>query len=168
MKLGHNALSEKFTKKIQSEMMYAELQGAGITKFLEKDLVDKVKYRVKGGHIADTDFDDYTKVIPKVILTKKKKLDKAKVFTDYVVYHYWNEELEAKRESKEKISPSEKSAMKDPILFGTRKDSPGKLFFIGDWDDDECDLSFDDLVDKLALDEEDTKIPLLTKWFGNE
>lgn len=163
--LGHNALGNKFLNKVKEEVAYAELFGARISHFLEAELIDKIRYRVKGGHIADTPFDKFTRVIPTKALKRKKELDKMKVFDEYVIYHYWNEELEKKKEKKEKITSEEKSNMKDPILFGKRKDLPGKLFFIADWDDDYCDLTFDDLVDVLDLEEEQVKIPLLKKLF---
>ncbi len=168
LKLGHSALSQKFLKKMQEEVAFSEILGAGINKYIEKALIEKIKYKVKGGHIADTDFDKFTRVIPTRVLNKKKKVDGYKVFDSFVVYHYWNKELEEKREKKEVITPAEKSAMKDPILFGIRKDLPGKLFFIDEWIDDYCDLTFDDLVDVLELEEDEVKIPLLKKLFGRK
>jgi hypothetical protein len=163
--LGHNALGDKFLNKVKEEVAYSELAGARITHFIEESLINKIKYRVKGGHIADTDFDKFTRVIPKKVLKRKKDLDGMKVFDKYIIYHYWNAELEEKKEKKESISSSEKSAMKDPILFGIRDDLPGKLFFIADWEDDYCTMTFDDLVDVLDLEEEEVKIPLLKRLF---
>ena len=150
---------------IKEEMAYAELSGASIDTFIDKDIIDKIKWRVKGGHISDTPFDKYTRVIPTKILKRKKVLDKMKVFSSFVVYHYYNEELEKKIEKKEPTSPSEKSAMRDPILFGTREDMPGKLFYIDSWEDEYCSLTFSDVIDVLELEEEDYKIPLLDKFF---
>lgn len=165
LNLGHSALSDKFLKKLKEETAYSEILGAGIDTYIEKSLIDKIKYKVKGGHIADTDFDKFTRVIPKGILKKKKKVDDYNVFDKFMVYHYWNSELEEKREKKETISASEKDAMKDPILFGVRDDLPGKLFYIADWIDELCDLTFDDLVDVLELEEEEIKLPLLKRLF---
>jgi len=167
LKLGHNALAEKFQKELLEEIVFAELKGAGISLYIEKSFINKYKYKVKGGHISDTKFKDYTKEIPEDILKRKKQLDKMKMFTDYVIYHYWDEKAEAKKEKKEKITPEEKARMKDPILFGIRKEMPDRLFFIGDWIDEHCDLTFADLIDVLNV--EDAEIPavgsLLSKLF---
>ena len=40
---------------------------------------------------------------------------------------------------------------KDPILFGLIQGSD-KLYFVGDWIDDVCDLTFDELVEVLGED----------------
>ena len=156
--LGHNALSQKFMRKLQEEVRFCELYACGIKMFIQKSLIDKYKYKIRDGHIADTLFDKYTKVIPKDILEKKKKLEKRKVFDKFVIYHYYNEELEAKKEEKEEISASEREAMRDPILFGICNDLPDKLFFIGEWDDDYCDLTFDELISAVDIDEEDNEV----------
>lgn len=159
LKMSHKALGGKFLDKIREETAMAEVSGAGVKFFVMKSLIDKYKHRIKGGHIADTLFSKYTKVIPKDVLLKKMEIDKTKVFDDYVIYHYWNEKLEEKREKKEAISPSEKAAMRDPILFGIRRDMPDRLFFIADWEDEYCDLTFTDLIDRLKLDDGEVEIP---------
>jgi hypothetical protein len=163
--LGHHALSNKFRNKIVEEMAFAEVTGAGIKYWIDKKEVEKNLHKVRGGHIADTDFDKYTRVIPKNILKRKKELDKYKFFSKYVIYHYWDEKLEKKKEKKEKLSSKEKSDMKDPILFGVREDQPDKLYFIADWEDEYCDLTFTDLIDELGIEDEDVKIPLLQRLF---
>lgn len=158
LKLGHSALSKKFLVKLTEEIRFSEMYGAGIKFYIKMSLINKYKHKIRDGHIADTPFKKYTRVIPKDILEKKKKLEELKVFDDYVIYHYWNEKLERKKEKKEEIKSSEKMAMKDPILFGICKNIPDKLFFIGEWDDDYCDLTFDELIDKLDVSEEDMRI----------
>lgn len=158
IKLGHNALGKKLLAKLTEETRFCEMYGAGIKYYIKASLIYKYKHKVRGGHISDTLFKNYTKVIPKDILEKKRKLEKLKIFDDYVIYHYWNEKLEKKKEKKEEIKSSEEAAMRDPILFGICKDIPDKLFFIDEWDDDYCDLTFDELIDGLDVEEEDMKI----------
>lgn len=155
---GHDALSTKFLRKLAEEVRLAEISAAGVKMFIQKSLITKYKNDIRGGHISDTLFDKYTNVIPDRVLKKKKKVEKAKVFDNFVIYHYYNSELEEKKEKKEPIKADEKSAMKDPILFGVCDDIPDKLFFIDEWDDDYCDLSFSELVDKIKLDDEDVEI----------
>lgn len=47
--------------------------------------------------------------------------------------------------------------MKDPILFGKIKETD-KLYFIADWQDEHCDLTFDKLIDFMGKDKDETKI----------
>lgn len=156
---GHNALAEKFLNKLSEEVKLAELTGAGVKMFVLKSLVNKHKHNIRGGHISDTPFEKYTKTIPSSVLKTKKKFDDLKVFDDYVIYHYWNEKAEEKKKKKEKVSSEERESMRDPILFGVCKDVPDKLFFVDDWDDEYCDLTFDELVDKLPIEDEEVEIP---------
>ena len=44
---------------------------------------------------------------------------------------------------------AEVAKRKDPILFGLIKGSR-KLYFVGDWQDELCDLTFQQIVDKLG------------------
>lgn len=156
---GQEALADKFLGKIAAEVKLAEITGAGVKLCIKKDVIYKKKYKIRGGHISDTLFEDYTNVIPDHILNKKKKIDACNVFDGYVIYHYYNEELEAKKETDEPISAKEKADMKDPILFGKCKEHPSLLFFIADWEDDYCDLTFSDLVDTLDIEDEELEIP---------
>lgn len=156
--LGHYALSEKFLNKITEEMVFSEMYGVGIKFYLEKSIINKYKYKVRGGHISDTPFDKYTGVIPKNILKEKAKLEKLGIFDEFIIYHYFNSELEEKKEKKEPISSDEKLAMKDPILFGINSKLPNKLFFIEDWESEHCDLSFSELIDTLDVEEKEITI----------
>ena len=158
--LSQDALSKKFLNRMKEEMKLAEIVGAGVRMFVKKSLVEKHKYNIKGGHISDTDIEKYTNPIPSSVLKKYKKIKGMDVFDEFVVYHYFNEKLEKKKEKKEKkISREEKEAMRDPILFGVCKELPDILFFIDEWDSEYCDLSFDELVDSLPINEEDVEIP---------
>lgn len=158
LRLGQMVLSEKFLRRLAEEIKLSEIYGAGVKAYILRSDVNKHKRDVRDGHIADTIFDKYTAPIPDDILKKKKALDKLKLFDDYIVYHYWNEGLEEKKEKKESMSVDEKSAMRDPILFGVCKEIPDKMFFIADWEDENCDLTFTELVDKIAVDEENIKV----------
>lgn len=140
---GQNALAEKFMSKLIEETRECMLAAKGIKFFVESGDLNKYKYKVRGGHISDTPFEKYTRVIPKKVLDKKKKVES--LFDGLVIYHYWNEEVKDVK----KMSPEEKQDMKDPILFGTFKDS-SRLYFIADWIDTKCDLSFDEIVDVVA------------------
>jgi hypothetical protein len=158
LSLGHSALGEKFLNKIAYEVRMSEIYASGVKMFLSKTLIDHYKYKVRDGHIADTQFDKYTGVIPEHILKVKNELEKRKIFDAFIIYHYWNEELEEKKEKKQPRTAEEKSAMRDPILFGVCADIPDKLFFIADWDDDYCDLTFDELINQLPVEDKDVEI----------
>ena len=150
IKDGQNVLAEKFMDKLIEEARECMLAAKGIKFFIESGDLNKYKHKVRGGHISDTPFEKYTRVIPKKVLDKKNKV--GSLFDGLVIYHYWNETAKDVK----KMSSEEKEDMKDPILFGTFKDSD-RLYFIADWDDEYCDLNFDEIVDVISeeADKED-------------
>lgn len=148
---GQDVLAKKFLDRVVSTSIESELYAKGIKYYLDKYIIDKYKHRIKDGHIADTLLEDYTRKIPKNVIEKKKKVEH--LFEKFIIYHYHNPELEEKREKKQEMSPEERSKMRDPILFGKTKYSD-RYYFIGDWDDEECDLTFDEMIDAIGLEEE--------------
>ena len=64
---------------------------------------------------------------------------------------------EKKIEKKQKMSPGEKSAMKDPVLFGFINEC-NRLYYIADWEDELCDLSFEEILDVLGKKDEEVAL----------
>lgn len=144
---GQDALAEKFIKEFTRETRETALYARGIRKFISREFINKYKYKIRSGKISDTQFEKYTRVIPKDVLKKKKAVED--LFDGFVIYHYWNEN----QEDVKKMSEPEKTAMRDPILFGQLNGSD-RLYFIADWDDELCHLTFDELIDALEVDDE--------------
>lgn len=144
---GQEVLGEKFLRELTREARESMIYAKGIKSYVECDDVMKVKNKIRDGHISDTKFEDFTKVIPKDVL--KKKQDTDGIFDGYVIYHYYNPEVEKKIAEKQKMTPDEVAKMKDPILFGYIKET-NRLYFIADWEDEYCDLTFEELIDVVG------------------
>jgi hypothetical protein len=144
---GQDFLAEKMMREMAREAKESVLYAKGIRHFVERDDVNKVKHKIKGGHISDTKFKDYTRVIPKSVIASKKKYDG--IFDDFIIYHYYNNEVEQKLSKKQKMNNEEIARMKDPILFGIIKET-NRLYFIDDWEDEYCDLTFDEIIDVVG------------------
>ncbi len=144
---GQEALGEKILKELARETRESILYAKGIRHFVEREAIWKVKHKIKGGHISDTKFEDYTRVIPKDVLKKKKEYEN--IFDGFVIYHYYDSEVEKKLEKKQKMSSDEVAKMRDPILFGYIKETD-RLYFIADWEDEYCDLTFDEIIDVVG------------------
>lgn len=149
---GQEVLAEKFLMEFTREFRESALYAKGIKMFIEKEDLSKHKHKIRDGHISDTKYEDYTRIIPKNIIAKKKKLEG--VFDGFIVYHYWNDKIEEKVAKKEKMSSEEKQKMRDPILFGTVRES-NRLYFIDEWDDDECDLNFEEMTSAIGKDDKE-------------
>lgn len=84
----------------------------------------------------------FVRPIPKDVLAEKRRADKALLFDNYVILHYDPENRGTTQKDRE--------AAKDPILFGVIKDSR-KLYFVGDWKDELCDLTLDQIAEKVTV-----------------
>jgi hypothetical protein len=153
---GQDALAKKFLIEVVRETRESAMLAKGFRFFIEKADLSKYKHRIRGGHISDTKLEDYTRVIPKDVLAKKKHSEG--LFDGYVIYHYWNEQAEDNRTKKQKLTEDEKQKMRDPVLFGTIHESD-RLYFVADWEDEHCDLTFDEIVDVLGKSEDEVTIP---------
>jgi DNA polymerase sigma len=147
MENGQNFLAEKILTDLAREMKESIIVAKGITEYIEHEDLIRHKHNIKEGHISDTLVKDYTRVIPTPVAEKMRKLKG--VFDNFVIWHYYEEKLEKKREKKQKMSPEEKGKMRDPILFGLIKETD-RLYFIMDWEDKYCDLTFDEIVDVMG------------------
>lgn len=152
---GQDSLGDKLMKEITREMRETSIYAKGFKYFIERDDLHKYKNKIRGGHISDTKYSEFTRVIPKDVLEKKKKSDG--LFDGYVIYHYWNAKAEQVREGKQKMTAEEKAKMRDPVLFGVIKET-NRLYFIAEWIDDFCDLSFEEMIDVIGKDDKDHMI----------
>lgn len=89
---------------------------------------------------------NFVRIIPEPVVEKKRALDKALIFDNYVILHY---DPDGKGN---KLTQEEIRAKRDPILFGVIKGSR-RLYLIGDWKDDLCTLTFEELVKELEKNE---------------
>lgn len=153
---GQEMLGDKIMKDLARETRESAMYAKGVKHFIEHSDLHKYKNSIRGGHISDTKLADFTRVIPNDVLAKKKKVED--LFDGFVIYHYYNEKVETERAKKQKMSPEEKSRMRDPVLFGVIRES-NRLYFIADWEDEFCDLTFEEMVDVIGKDEDDMTIP---------
>lgn len=154
---GQNMLAEKILTNLCIEMRESKIYSKGITKYIERENLYRYKNRIKDGHISDTRLKDFTRHIPKDVAKRINAVKDA--FDDFVIFHYWDENAAKKVEKKEQMTPKEKSAMRDPVVFGIIKETD-KLYFVADWEDEYCDLTFKKIVDVIG-NEAINKEPIL-------
>jgi uncharacterized protein with ATP-grasp and redox domains len=148
---GQEALGKKILNEIVRETKEATIAVKGIKYFIERDDLMKHKRNIRGGHISDTKIADFTRIIPDCVLEKKAKVND--VFDDFVIFHYYNEE----QKDLKKLSPEEKFKMRDPVLFGIIKET-NRLYFVADWEDEFCDLTFNEILDVMGKDRKDVRM----------
>jgi hypothetical protein len=151
---GQVALSEQAFTAWEVLLKETQIYGANFKYFIDEPLLDKFiastdpnKNR-RNAEIHVTPVAEFTRLIP---AGPQKKLDKARkleLFDEIVVVHHDPELNSVSEKEKKKIKRE-----KDPILFG-KINNCNRLYFIDDWEDEYCDLTFDDIVDRLDLEEE--------------
>jgi hypothetical protein len=150
---GQVALVEKLIKNIEIVKYETQLMDAGFKVAISEENIVKFYKESKKGLRLDW-VKNFSRMIPCDIVDTKVKLDALKVFDNYVVMHY---DPEAKSYA---MTNQEIEDAKDPILFGIIEGSR-KLYFVGDWIDEVCDLTLDELVTELGgegIDEHTLKV----------
>lgn len=148
---GQIAFSEELLKRLLVLCREAEMWAMGKKIFLSRTDFDKFKDKTVRS-IALTPLKNFARPIPQDVLDEKTKCDQAKLFDGYAVMHY-----DDKNTVKETEQDKKERRERDPILFGVVQYSD-KLYFVADWEDEYCDLTLDDIIDRLDLKDEDTTL----------
>lgn len=145
-KCGQTALVEKLNANLDIIRSETQLLAMGkVTVITEEQLVQFYKESERGLRLDW--IKNFTRIIPSEVMEVKLRADECLVFDNYVVLHYDPQAKSYAQTQKEK--EAEEARKKDPILFGVIKGSR-KLYFVGDWIDEVCDLTLEDLVNKLG------------------
>lgn len=125
-----------------------ELIKLGIDTFVYKEDIENYIDNVAKNTVKVIELERYEREIPdeivEVVAITSEIFDEYYViFTDYT----GKVEKEALKERKEK----------DPILFGVFQDSKNKsivnrFYFLGDWEDEHCDLTLDKMVSEVKIE----------------
>jgi len=146
-KNGQQSLVEKLIKMKDVISSECRLIENGITKYVTEDQVVKFyKGTDKNKKLKLTYVENYIRVIPSDVIELKDATDELKVFDNYVILHY--DPLNNSTD----LTEVEKEKAKDPIMFGVIQNSR-KLYFIGDWIDEYCDLTLDKMMETIGAKE---------------
>jgi len=160
-----------------------ELYEKGIKTYVHIDDVTKYLKTITDHSVKLIELENYPREIPDDVVEKwiavKDCFDAAFiVFTDYTEQ---TEEKDTTAAAQGKTSTAKevekKRKDKDPILFGVvrvnssntslRNNTYEKMYFVADWIDEYCDLTFDKLVEKMASELKSDPVhqikPVLTK-----
>lgn len=135
--MGQEAQKERIFKEMIIDKYESILWSCGYNRYISEE--DLLKFAKESKKQLSLDYiKNYMGVIPDDVLDKKLKMDMLEIFDNYVVLHY---DLDKKNSE---MTKQEKEVAKDPILFGVLCGSK-KLYYIADWIDENCDLTWKDL-----------------------
>ena len=143
---GQQALVEQLTGSLEVVRAETQLLAMGTVRVVTEEQVVSFYKECEKGLRLDW-VKNFSRLIPAEVVEAKLRADERHVFDNYVVLHYDPKGKSYAQTEKEK--EAEKRKKEDPILFGVIKGSR-KLYFIGDWIDEECDLTMEQFVDKFG------------------
>lgn len=116
-----------------------KLVDAGLKQYqTEESIIAFIKQCRKG--LCLTEIEYFDRVIPDDVMEKFEQAEELAIFDNYyILYH------DPKMEKEKKTYTEEKP--KDPIMFGVIRGS-NKLYFIADWIDELCNLTYKDILEK--------------------
>ena len=151
--MGQVVMYEDVTRMLAVAIRESEAVVSGFDKFIDRSMIEKWKGMVKDKiNVKWSTLDKFPRAIPRSPKMKIKRAQERRLFDEYWVLYtdYTKEaELPPKKTTKEKIRE------KDPIVFGTYKHAPDRLYFIADWVDEFCDITMDKVVEKLREDDKE-------------
>ena len=137
--IGRADQLKKARKIVQQESV---LRAAGFKTFLSEETVIDFAIKCEKGLRLDW-VANFNRPVPAEVLAKKVEADAVKMFDNYAILHY------DPSQSAFVLTPAEVQKRKDPILFGLLENSR-KLYFIGDWKDDVCQLTMEEVARVLG------------------
>ena len=148
---GQIALVETLTKSLEVVKSESILFAVGFAKFLTEQQTIDFAVKCQKGLRLDY-ITNFTRPIPPDVRAKKIEADTLKIFDNYVILHY------DPKTTAFKLTEEQERIKKDPILFGVIQ-GVRKLYFIGDWKDEVCDLTLEEVAKVLGtIDELTTDI----------
>lgn len=146
-KNGQQSLFEKLIRIKDVISAEARLIENGITKYVTEEQVVKLYNDTDATKkLKLTYLENYIRIIPSDIIKLKDIANEIKVFDNYVILHFDPFNNSTDLTQKEKV---EAARSKDPIIFGVIQNSR-KLYFVGDWVDEYCDLTLDKMMETIG------------------
>lgn len=144
-KTGQEKSCQKLQFLMETILQEKKLVDLGIDTYVYRSDVERFISKVEKKTVKVIELRNYERPLPDeiqevVALTDGIFTERYVVFTDYT----GKVEKEVEKERRDK----------DPILFGVFKDSRNhplseRMYFLGDWIDDQCDLTLDSLIDGM-------------------
>jgi hypothetical protein len=165
--MGQIVMYEDVTKMLAVAIRESEAVVCGFDKYIDRSVITKYMEMVKDRkNVKWETMDRFPRTIPRPPKMKIKRAQERKLFDEYwILYTDYTKEVDTpKKTTKEKIRE------KDPIVFGAYKYAPERLYFIADWVDAYCDITMDQVVEKMKEEDKEfglTEVPNIDKKFND-
>jgi hypothetical protein len=144
---GQTSLIKQLESEREIRKFESTLFAKGMKRYISEPQLLKFVQGCERGLCLDW-IQHFTRMIPQGVVDAKVKCDEAGLFDNYCVLHFDPDEKATTQADRDAAT----AKRKDPILFGVMRGSR-KLYFVGDWTDELCDLTIQQVVDKLGAEE---------------
>lgn len=143
------SLLEKQLAWLQKEVQI--LNELWLNKYVfEKDIAELESVWIQWRTVQRKTIEQYVGIIPQECVDSIVEAKKANLFDEIVVIYTRKREKQMNLDKSRKTTPASQNTRVDPICFG-KVNETGRLFFITDRMDDECDLTMDKLQKEIDV-----------------
>lgn len=145
-KIGQKFLAEKLKRHIYLIMKEKTLLNYGINKYVSLYDINRFIDGIEDYVVKFCEIMAFPRIIPNEVVEKiEKKMKSLGLFSEfYIVFtDYTDEEIISDKAKKQR------EINRDPIVFGTIDGYQDRYYFIADWVDEYCDITFDKMVNTL-------------------
>ena len=118
----------------------------GYSTYVKQEDIERFILNVKDKVVKICELEKFPRTIPTEVKNKFKHIKKLNICDEYYVLFIDYNKDEQNLTEKEKET---RKKNRDPILFGTFKESMDRFYFIADWEDDICDITLDKMTKVL-------------------
>lgn len=142
---GQIFLARKLKKHIYLMMQEKLLLEVGINRYVSLYEITKFISQIEDFVVKFSELEAFPRIIPENVLEKLEEVKKLDIFDEYWICFtdYTDEEIINEK------AKQQRTINKDPIIFGTMKGYKDRYYFIVDWEDQYCDITFDKMVNTL-------------------
>lgn len=145
-KIGQTALQEELIKGLITNRYESVLYSEGYYYAIDEEkiveFINKCEKGIKLNYIKN-----FNRPLPQDVVEKIQTLNDLEIFDNYVVLYY-DPDGKTYKETAEEVAKR-----RDPIIFGLIAGSK-KLYYVGDWIDEYCDLTLEKFVETLGVDKD--------------
>lgn len=149
-KAKQTAYAEEIENKLLQYQRELKMLEYNIDTYIPEEIFVKYK-KYDNQHLRLDYIGNFDRVIPDQLYNIIAHLTENKVFDNFLILHQ-------SINKNKKLTKAEKRATKDPVLFGVIKESR-RLYYLGDWIDDYCDLTLDMLISHFKLTKDQINLP---------
>lgn len=144
-KIGQKFLAEKLKRHIYLIMKEKTLLNYGINKYVSLYDINRFIDGIEDYVVKFCEIMAFPRIIPNEVVEKIEKMKSLGLFSEfYIVFtDYTDEEIISDKAKKQR------EINRDPIVFGTINGYQDRYYFIADWVDEYCDITFDKMVNTL-------------------